>query len=269
MFDEDEKSSSDSSYVFCPAPHRHQFLDLFTKHFCQHSLFIDRHFTESQNAKTIRLEAVHEMYMFCKTRGLAEVWGYMWACWYNSKMWKIWARSASPLISRLRTTMGVENFWRQLKHNYLHNVPRPRLDQLIWILIFRVSPSYQVRAQLLNEDYRKGRSKALTPYQVFFKASWKELKDKECSGRVYSTDIKQWVCNCGQQKYNCHHICKHLVQTVPTPPSDFWTSIVRRRTLPLYRHSLLSNTQDVDDFDGSITDGDDDVISFTPQLTGM
>jgi hypothetical protein len=29
--------------------------------------------------------------------------------------------------------MNVENFWKQLKHGFLHNLLRPRLDQLIWI----------------------------------------------------------------------------------------------------------------------------------------
>ncbi|KAJ7583748.1 hypothetical protein C8J56DRAFT_1054275 [Mycena floridula] len=34
--------SKDKSYVFCPAPHRKQLLRLFTKHFCQHTLFLER-----------------------------------------------------------------------------------------------------------------------------------------------------------------------------------------------------------------------------------
>ncbi|KAJ7588953.1 hypothetical protein C8J56DRAFT_889708 [Mycena floridula] len=41
MFDEGETVSKDKEYVFCPAVHRHQLLHLFTKHFCQHTLFVE------------------------------------------------------------------------------------------------------------------------------------------------------------------------------------------------------------------------------------
>ena len=42
MFDSDEVTSKDPSYVFCPAPHRKQLLHLFTKHYCQHPLFAEQ-----------------------------------------------------------------------------------------------------------------------------------------------------------------------------------------------------------------------------------
>ncbi|KAF9474403.1 hypothetical protein BDN70DRAFT_842317, partial [Pholiota conissans] len=137
MFDQGETTSPDPSYTFCPAAHRKQLLQLFTKHFCQHPIFPER--------KLIRSNGVKEMYEFCYTRGLREVWAYMWACWYTPKMWRLWARSASSYLSRLRTTMGAENFWRQLQHNYLHNHPRPRLDHLDHILIYKVTSSYFAR----------------------------------------------------------------------------------------------------------------------------
>ncbi|KJA13623.1 hypothetical protein HYPSUDRAFT_151417, partial [Hypholoma sublateritium FD-334 SS-4] len=86
-------------------------------------------------------------------------------------MWRLWARSTSQYLSRLRTTMGVENFWRQLKHNYLHNYTRPRLDQLVWVLIHKVTPAYFARMDGLQDDYRMGRSKPLTAYQRRFKTS--------------------------------------------------------------------------------------------------
>ena len=110
MFEDDEVPATDPDYVFCPAPHRRQILHLFTKHFCQHPLFAEK--DGKWSADQIRRNAVHEMYNFCFVRGLREVWGYLWACWYSSKMWPLWARSTSPYISRLRTTMNVENFWR-------------------------------------------------------------------------------------------------------------------------------------------------------------
>ena len=150
MFDVDETISPDPDYVFCPATHRKQILHLFTKHFCQHPIFPER-LEKSLDAKQIRREAVFKMYEFCKKRRLREVWGYMWACWYSPKMWRIWARSTSSYLSHRRTTMGIENFWRQLKHNYLHHVARPWLDHLVWILIYKVTPSYFAQTQILDD----------------------------------------------------------------------------------------------------------------------
>ncbi|KAJ7217810.1 hypothetical protein GGX14DRAFT_336148, partial [Mycena pura] len=68
----------------------------------------------------------------------------------------------------------------------------------------------------------------------------------------------------GHQKYNPHHLCKHLVQAVPHLTVDFWVEVNRRRTMPLYRHPELhaedEPLREYDDFDvGCITDGDDQV----------
>jgi hypothetical protein len=238
MFDIDETVSPDPTYVFCPATHRKQILHLFTRHFCQHPIFPQRH-EKSLDAKEIRREAVFEMYDFCKKRGLREVWGYMWACWYSPKMWKLWARSTSTYLSRLRTTMGVENFWRQLKHNYLHHVARPWLDHLVWILIYKVTPSYFARTQILDDTYRLGRSKPLTTYQRAFKKSWLTLMKKGVSNNPYTIDVSTWTCNCGHQKYHRHHLCKHLVQAVGLPDKRFFRTVVRRRVVPIYQHPLL------------------------------
>ncbi|KAH7904418.1 hypothetical protein BJ138DRAFT_1019167 [Hygrophoropsis aurantiaca] len=74
-----------------------------------------------------------------------------------------------------------------------------------------------------------------------------------------------WTCNCGSQKYNAYHICKHLVQAVPRVPASFFHQVVRRRTKPLYRHpalcsSTISNSPNPAMLpDGSITDGDDHI----------
>ncbi|KAI0753625.1 hypothetical protein C8Q74DRAFT_1211125, partial [Fomes fomentarius] len=126
---------------FCPVPHRKQVLKLFTKHFCQHPLFPEQDTTpDTHTAESIRRNAVFEMYSFCRTRGLAEVWGYLWTSWYSSQKWPLWARSTSDRISRLRTTMTVETFWQQLKGDHLHHLLCPRLDQLTYILIHRVTP---------------------------------------------------------------------------------------------------------------------------------
>ena len=269
MFDTDETVSPDPNYVFCPATHRKQILHLFTKHFCQHPIFPERH-EESLDAKRIRREAVFEMYEFCKKRGLREVWGYMWACWYSPKMWKLWARSTSTYLSRLRTTMGIENFWRQLKHNYLHHVARPWLDHLVWILIYKVTPSYFARTQILDDTHHLGRSKPLTTYQRVFKKSWLTLMKKEISNKAYTINVSTWTCNCRHQKYHCHHLCKHLVQAVGLPDKRFFRTVVRRRVVPIYQHPLLvlkgSTPGEYVEPDEAITDGDDNKWSGDRKL---
>ena len=268
-------------YIFCPFPHRKPILHLFTKHFCQHPLFPER-LGGSLDAASIRRQAVSEMYQFCYQRGLREVWGYLWTSWYAPKVWKIWARSTSPYVSRLRTTMGTENFWRQLKHNYLHHTLRPRLDHLVWILINKVTPEYIARSEFLEDTHRLGRSKPLTTYQRYFKSAWKKLVEVPVSGRKYITSIEEWTCNCGQQKYHPQHLCKHLVQIVPPPPLIFWRQVIRRRAAPLYRHpALIPIDENLDGRDGvsssiygsfhnpddgSITDGDDHVWLGDPDV---
>ena len=120
MVEEGEINTNDPDYVFCPAAHCRQLLHLFTKHFCQHPIFPQRLNDGTWSSSQICRNAVWEMYQFCLQRGLREVWGYMWANWYSPKKWHLWARSTSDHLSRLRTTMSVENFWKQLKHDHLH-----------------------------------------------------------------------------------------------------------------------------------------------------
>jgi hypothetical protein len=276
MFDDDEKPTKDPNYVFCPAPHRKQILHLFTRHFCQHPIFPERFQTVSWTSEQIRRNAVLEMYKFCYARGLREVWGYMWTSWYCPKMWLLWARSTNPAyLSRLRTTMNVENFWKQLKHDNLHHILHPRLDQLVWILIHDVTPSYIHRIAQLESTFMMGKSPPLTNYQRYFKSDWKKLLSQTSSkSSDYNTNVSTWTCNCGQQKYNRHCLCKHLVQAVGLPSPRFFQHVIRRRKCPIYRHPELvphgdppCEYGDIDD--GSITDGDDQIYLGNPnQLTG-
>ncbi|TBU40259.1 hypothetical protein BD309DRAFT_870609, partial [Dichomitus squalens] len=177
MFEDGGVRSGDPDYVFCPASHRKQLLTLFTKHFCQHPFFPERHIEDTAHTtESIRHRAVWEMYTFCHIRGLTEVWGYLWGSWYSPRKWVLWAHSfGSTRLSRLRTTMTVEKHWQELKGNHLHHLLRPRLDQLIYILVYDVTPSYVARAGVLEDTFRLGRSRPLTTYQGYFKKSWKKL----------------------------------------------------------------------------------------------
>ncbi|KIY64288.1 hypothetical protein CYLTODRAFT_322908, partial [Cylindrobasidium torrendii FP15055 ss-10] len=147
---------------------------LFLKHFVRHPLLPDRDGTST--SREIRYRAVHEMYQFCFQRGLREVWAYMWESWYSPKMWPLWARSSSPTrLSRLRTTMTTENFWKQLKHDWMHYLVHPRLDQLVWIISTKVVPSYMARAATMDTAFRAGRARSLLTCQAAMKKAWREL----------------------------------------------------------------------------------------------
>ena len=175
-FETGEDVSKDKLYVFCPAPHRKQILLIFAKHFCQHPIFLERLETAPVSSREIRDRAVWEMYSFCKQRGLREVWGYLWANWYSPQRWVLWARSSSPdILTISRTTMGTENFWRQLKHNFLHNVNRPRIDNLVYIILNKVSPAYYARMVALEHSGVKSSAIAFnpsTPIESFSTLSW-------------------------------------------------------------------------------------------------
>lgn len=287
--EEDEKRSPNRDYVFCPAHHRPQPLRLITEHFCLHSLLPERDGIHSPSE--IRRMCVREMYFYCYTRGLRELWAYMWNCWYAPAKWKLWARSFSLLISRWRTTMTVENYWKQLKHTDLHFLIHPRLDQLVYIICVKVVPRYMQRAHILEDTYRGGRSRPLTSYQVCtlyslrnraqdiimivlqrgMKTEWKDLQSRSTSGRSYNTNVEQWTCDCGRQKYSAYCICKHLVQAVPNPSAKFWIQLSRRRTLPIYQHPELHAIDQPsppfrDPDAGTISEGDDQNFLGDPEM---
>ncbi|KAF9563661.1 hypothetical protein CPC08DRAFT_618896, partial [Agrocybe pediades] len=89
----------------------------------------------------------------------------------------------------------------------------------------------------------------------------------------------------GRQKYDRHHLCKHLVQAVNKPSVSFWQEVYRRRVSPIYRHpELVQKSEDSEDEvelvlnagrkkkltyhepDGSITDGDDHIWTGDRQV---
>ena len=49
--------------------------------------------------------------------------------------------------------MTVKNFWRQLKHKFLHHYLRPHLDLLTWILINNVTPAYVARSAVMQDTH--------------------------------------------------------------------------------------------------------------------
>ncbi|KAK6988241.1 SWIM-type domain-containing protein [Favolaschia claudopus] len=255
-----------AGYIFCPSPHRRQLLRLFIRHSCEHPLLSDRRGT-SRTAKQIRDDAVRDMYLFCFQRGLREVWGYMWSAWYCPAKWKLWARSTSEdFIGRWRTTMTVENFWRNLKHRTLHEFVHPRLDQVFYLIISGLIPTFSAKMQIFERDFRAGRSNSLTPWQKCFKADWKKLSCRPLGSQQYKINLSSWTCTCGQQKYNAYLLCKHLVQSFHPPAPEFFQTVIRRRVQPFYSHVLLkpkdgSELEVFDPLDGTVCDGDNPLDS--------
>ncbi|CAK5273756.1 unnamed protein product [Mycena citricolor] len=250
------------SYLFCPAPHRRQLLHLFMRHFCLHPLLPERT-RQFRTAQEIRRDSVFEMYKFCFQRGLREVWGYMWEAWYCNAKWVLWARSSQPdFIGRWRTTMAVENFWRNLKHGTLHHLLHPRLDQLVHLIVTDVIPRFRDKMRIFDTDYRPGRARALTPWQTELKKNWKKQAARAVSSNTYthSLNLSTWTCTCGQQKYNAFLLCKHLVQAVHLPDPQFFREVYRRRVTPFYHHPLLrpkdGSTIDASGFKPSLISGD-------------
>ncbi|KAJ7936962.1 hypothetical protein B0H13DRAFT_2303284 [Mycena leptocephala] len=156
--------------------------------------------------------------------------------------------------------MAVENFWRNLKHETLHHLLHPRLDQLIYLIATDVLPAFEAKMQIFESDHRAGRVKSLTPWQKAFKKEWKKLAARKLGTCTYNTCVADWTCSCGQQKYNAYLLCKHLVHAVCTPDPAFFREVNRRRVIPFYRHPLLKpkDGPELDQMDdpGSITDGD-------------
>lgn len=91
-----------------------------------------------------------EMYRLCWTRNLREVQAYLWNRRYSS-MRALSARSSSLRLSQQRTTMTVENHWKQIKHQYLHKLNRPRLDLTVPILCTEATLNLVQHARALAE----------------------------------------------------------------------------------------------------------------------
>ncbi|KAI9317366.1 hypothetical protein BDR26DRAFT_885765 [Obelidium mucronatum] len=252
-----EVFSKDPNYTFCPLAHRPLIIKLLCKHFCRHSLLPERDgfFVDSRG---IWEASVREIYNHCVVNNLREVWAYLWNEWYRWDRWCSWARaSCTEEISVKRTTMIVESHWEKLKHTDLAHLNRPRLDRLIHVIITETIPQCLLR--IPGSRFMNLRTVSLTSTQDRCKRAWKTLLSAKING-MYVTNINDWTCNCGSQKYSPHLLCKHLVLAAtmkltpnlpPTAsnlekfsaiPADMFKSLHLRRLKPFYLISGV-NTQ--------------------------
>lgn len=212
---------------------------LFMEHFNAHSFFP---FNGSRRSgATIYKDCIRETYRWCYDRNYYRLWAYLYSNWYRPDRWSWWARSANETkLSVLRSTMIVESHWRKLKHSYLRNMNRPRLDIVVWILLNRTIPDAYHRASKLLVGGIDTYSSA-AGWRSQFKQSWKEEADKSVNMdrlEEYSTDPVSWICGCKAFLQSRFLLCKHLVHCCD--PSlvdrDFFLHLRRAHSPPFLLH---------------------------------
>ena len=103
--DPDEEISN-GRRTFCPIEHREAVVEMMERHFCAHPLIPGY---SSPTPEGIKSWAVKQVYDFCVSHDLPNLWAYLWENWYRRGRWELWARSGNPTeIPRLKTTMLVE-----------------------------------------------------------------------------------------------------------------------------------------------------------------
>jgi hypothetical protein len=103
---ESEAEDRNTRRTFCPPENRLPILDMMETHYCAHPLIPGY---SHPSPAGIKYWAVKEMYEYCHSNDLREVWAYLWENWYREGRWEIWARSAHPEIPTVKTTMVMES----------------------------------------------------------------------------------------------------------------------------------------------------------------
>ena len=121
--------------------------------------------------------------------------------------------------------MVVEAMWRSLKRLVLRNYNRPRVDFATFALVTEVLSLYRHKLLKIFDNPREGQPTSLHGEKIPIRKAWLALYEKEATGS-YDTDVLQWTCSCGMQKYHSYLLCKHLVQRLPRPQAKWWTTVV-------------------------------------------
>jgi len=240
-----QKVEKDANYMFCPLPHQLPIIRLVCKHFCQHPILPEHH-GQARTPSQIHRNAVLEAYYHCKANNLREVWGYLWTNWYTTDKWVSWAQSSHKhAIPWKRTTMLVESLWRNFKRMVLYCYNRPWVDFATYALVTQGIAPYWVCFNQIIKNPQDGHTRRLHGEQIPIKHAWLALRQHPIKG-LYNTDVKHWLCQCGAQKYHSYLLCKHLVQALPLPSANWWTTVVRQHTAPFYDiRKLLPESEQV------------------------
>ncbi|KAG6818224.1 hypothetical protein H0H93_006687 [Arthromyces matolae] len=260
---------------FCPEEYRSPIVELFRKHLHQHSTIpLNEVKVTYLTPEEIHYRAVKEIYMFCRKYDLSQTWAYMWNRWYTPKQWRLWARAACMDIPRLKTTMVVEGFWKQLKRRDLVHFNRPRLDLVTHIILTSILPRVALRLDYIQGLRRQGRPQPLAEWQADFRDDWMEMSkpdelrkierelkwlkaDVKTPGRAerlaeieedngrkagtYHTSIAHWTCSCPAYLISRFLLCKHLVRmgnkilsNKPLQDLRFFLDLRRQHQSPYY-----------------------------------
>lgn len=207
-FKPDLKRSEPEYYIVCPPDLQNQVIDLVRKHFNMHPKIPVNAAGQFLTANEIRKIAVNEIYKFCFEKELVLLWAYLWSAWYKKTRWTLWARSTHTKIPLGKTNNLIESHWRVVKHCYLYQFNRPRLDYLVWIICSRLLPDQLTR-------YNQICSGRIVPsWFGDFKNHWRQLATRPITkedDEHYFTDLVRWICSCPSFLGSRFLICKHLI----------------------------------------------------------
>ncbi|KAJ3780538.1 hypothetical protein GGU10DRAFT_397768 [Lentinula aff. detonsa] len=147
-----EEVDTCTTWVFCPPELQEAVINKMDAHCYTHPLIPGY---ANPSPEGIYLWAVRQI----------ELWAYLWENWYRPLHWKLWTCSPSLEIPHLCTTMINGAHWRHIKHDFLHYFHKPHVDLLLWILITKLTPTYQRKLHHLTEDTGRYRRLA-SPFWV-------------------------------------------------------------------------------------------------------
>lgn len=110
---------------------------------------------------------------------------------------------------------------------------RPPIDLAIYVIITKVIPPYRLTLGEILTDSCTSHAVSCSNAQHVLKRAWEHLQKLPlCS--EYTTDVSQWTCDCGSQKYHANLLCKHLMQAVGPHPAKWWSTAIRFHIHPFY-----------------------------------
>jgi len=110
---------------------------------------------------------------------------------------------------------------------------RPCVDLATYALVTQGLAPYRLRFNQMVKNPRDGRAKSLRGEQIPIKRAWLALRERPIKGS-YAPNVKRWLCPCGAQKFHSYLLCKHLVQALPVPSPNWWTTIIQQHEPPFY-----------------------------------
>lgn len=146
----------------------------------------------------------------------------------------------------------VDSLWNTIKHTYLIDFNRPRLDLAIHLILRHALPTIRLKVLQLSGNWRHGRGETMSDWQKAFRADWlKHTLDRGVEGQQqqqvrdnhekedepedeapssgnnsqiawhdatepdgWVTDLDRWVCSCPSYLLSRFLCCKHLVRMV-------------------------------------------------------